>query len=86
MTKNIDVLKLLQKKFGFDLPNVLGYGLNVRPGSKALITVYLCLGCEITLYGVLVLYCDMQVLCVGLVSIVLMFGLFRFILLLSSGE
>jgi len=34
-------------------------------------TVCLCLDCEIALYGVSVLYCDMQVLCVGLVNVVL---------------
>jgi len=33
-------------------------GLNVCPSAKAFITAYLqCLGCEIALYGVSVLYC-----------------------------
>lgn len=34
---------------------------NVCPSLKAFITVYLCLSCEIILYGVSVLYCDVQV-------------------------
>jgi len=79
--RNIDVVKLLLEILV--LICAVFSGLNVCPGSNAFITVYLRSGCEIALYGVSVLYCDMQVLCVGLVSVVgpLLFSLCRFILL-----
>jgi len=62
------------------------YGLNVCPGSKAFTTVYLCLGCEIALCGVSVLYCDIQVTCVCLVSIasLLLFSFFTTSLLVNK--
>jgi len=46
------------------------YGLNVCPGWKAFMTGYLFLGCDIALCGVSVLYCDMQVMYVGFISVV----------------
>jgi len=71
----------LCKKIGFDIPSVLWAKHVSKFKSMAFVAVYLCLGCEIAQYGVSILHCDMHVMCVGFVSIVLLFSLFRFIVL-----
>jgi len=58
MTRNIGVVKLLQENFSVAIP--VFNRLHVCSSSKAFITVCLCLGCVIALYGVSVLYCDMR--------------------------